>query len=342
MQTTMIRKLGPIALAIAMLSGTSPIVNAGAPAAPNFQQILQEERTWAGLTTQTLKVGDIEWSYSEGGDKNKPTVLLVHGLSGSRDNWNRVAHYLTPYYHVVIPDLPGHGNTKVPADFDLQVPNMVEALRRFTEAAGINRNMHIAGHSLGGAVAGLYAAQYFYDTQSLLLIDSAGVFKNTQSPYLKDISLLRTLTVTKPGDFDKLMAIAMKNPPFIPAFLKQGQEQMMISQSPNVIKVIDAMIKLYGFYTPETFALAAKAIEAPTLIIWGQQDKIIDVNVVPELKGMIKNAEEPVILPNVGHTAILEAEQLVVQKYLPFLQKTQAKSNPFASSGPQTTPTAAK
>lgn len=329
------KPLLPIIVALGMASVSSTVVYAAPAATQSFQQVLQEERSWAGLTTRSLKVGDVEWSYSEGGDKTKPTVMLVHGLSGSRDNWNRVARYLTPYYHVIIPDLPAHGDTKVPADFDLQVPNMVEALRRFTEAAGITKNLNVAGHSLGGAVAGLYAAQYFFDVQSLLLIDSAGVFKSTQSPYLKDPTLLRELIVSKPGDFDKLMKIAMFNPPFIPSSLKQEQEKMMMAQADNTRRVIEQLIKLYGYYTPETFALAARAIEAPTLIIWGKQDKIIDVNVVPELKGLIKNAQEPVILPNVGHTAILEAEQLVIQKYLPFLQKSVATPNPFAGSTPQ-------
>lgn len=329
------KPLLPVVVALGMASVSSTVVYAAPAATQSFQQVLQEERSWAGLTTRSLKVGDVEWSYSEGGDKTKPTVMLVHGLSGSRDNWNRVARYLTPYYHVIIPDLPAHGDTKVPADFDLQVPNMVEALRRFTEAAGITKNLNVAGHSLGGAVAGLYAAQYFFDVQSLLLIDSAGVFKSTQSPYLKDPTLLRELIVSKPGDFDKLMKIAMFNPPFIPSSLKQEQEKMMMAQADNTRRVIEQLIKLYGYYTPETFALAARAIEAPTLIIWGKQDKIIDVNVVPELKGLIKNAQEPVILPNVGHTAILEAEQLVIQKYLPFLQKSVATPNPFAGSTPQ-------
>lgn len=332
-----VSSLAPVALALSLCS-VIPAAQA-APAASNnaqlFQQTLQEERAWAGLTTRTLKVGDVEWTFSEGGDKAKPTVLLVHGLSGTRDNWNRVARYLTPYYHVIIPDLPAHGDTKVPAEYDLQVPNLTEALRRFTEAAGINKNLNIAGHSLGGAIVGLYAAQYFFDTQSLLLIDSAGVYKSAQSPYLKDPTLLRNLVVTKPGDFDKLIGIAMASPPFIPSFLKQEQEKLMIAQSPTTNKFIDQLIKLYGYYTPETFALAAKSIEAPTLIIWGQQDKVIDVPVAAELKGLIKNAQEPVIIPNVGHTPILEAEQIVVQKYLPFLQKAVATPNPFATSAPK-------
>ncbi|MEK5790175.1 alpha/beta fold hydrolase, partial [Acinetobacter johnsonii] len=77
----------------------------------SFQNVLQQERAWAGLQSKTLKVGDITWSYSEGGQVGKPIVVLIHGLAGSRDNWNRVANALTGNYHVIIPDLPASGET---------------------------------------------------------------------------------------------------------------------------------------------------------------------------------------------------------------------------------------
>lgn len=135
----------------------------------SFQTILQQERNWAGLQSKSLKVGDITWSYSEGGSSTKPTLLLIHGLAGSRDNWNRVAHYLTTNYHVIIPDLPGSGETIVSQDFDYSVPNLAEKLRRFVEAANLKGPIHIAGHSLGGSIALLYAGQYPFETKSLFL-----------------------------------------------------------------------------------------------------------------------------------------------------------------------------
>ncbi|MDH2104438.1 alpha/beta hydrolase, partial [Acinetobacter ursingii] len=77
----------------------------------NLHDELQQQRNWAGLKTKSLKVDDITWVYSEGGASNKPTILLIHGLAGSRDNWNSIAKVLTPYYHVIIPDLPMAGDT---------------------------------------------------------------------------------------------------------------------------------------------------------------------------------------------------------------------------------------
>ena len=78
---------------------------------PILQNYLIQERKIAGLTTKTVQVGKVTWSYNEGGSRANPSILLIHGLAGNRDNWNRVAHFLTPYYHVIIPDLPSNGDT---------------------------------------------------------------------------------------------------------------------------------------------------------------------------------------------------------------------------------------
>lgn len=292
-------------------------------AAPSIdiQSVLQQERAWAGMETKRVKVGDIDWAYSEGGPAGKPTLMLVHGLAGSRDNWNRVARYLTPYYHVIIPDLPGQGDSKVPNDFDYSLPNLTEKLRRFAEAIKVENGLNIAGHSMGGSISLLYAAQYPVDTKSLFLIDSAGVFKSANTPYLKDPTTLRNMIVSKPGDFDRLMKIATNLPPFIPKELKDSQEKLMISQSANTTKLVEQLIVMSKLFTPDSFAIAARSIDQPVLIAWGDKDQIINVEAAAELKGLLKNAQEPVILKGVGHLPLLEQEQLLIKPYLDFLAK---------------------
>ncbi|MEC7119372.1 MAG: alpha/beta hydrolase [Pseudomonadota bacterium] len=327
---TYLRRL--LAPALISLSLLAPLQIAHANVNLTFQQVLQEERAWAGLQSKTLKVNNIEWSYSIGGQANKPTILLIHGLSGSRDNWNRVARYLTPHYQVIIPDLPFHGDTKAPADFDPQIANFQEELRKLMGELGVHQNLHVAGHSLGGGIGLLYASIYFTETQSLMIMNSAGVYKNTNSAYLKDPNKRREMVVSKTGDLDRSLKIAMHTPPFIPSALKREQEQLMIAQAPQTSKVINKLIEQAGHYTPDSFALPVRSIEAPTLIIWGDKDQVIDVGVVPELVEHLKNEEPPVILKGIGHSPLLEAEQLVIQHYLPFLQKAQAKPNPFAGA----------
>ncbi|CAG0924766.1 unnamed protein product [Notodromas monacha] len=296
----------------------------------SLQSYLLQERVTAGLKTKTLKVDDIVWSYNEGGAVDKPTILLIHGFAGNRDNWNRVAQFLTPYYHVVIPDLPTNGDTKVPDDFDLSMPNVTERLRRFVEAIHIQDKLNVAGHSIGGSIATLYAAQYPFDTQSLFLLNSAGIYKNANTNYAKDPQYLKHLIVSKPGDFDDVMQRVMQTPIKMPYYLKRAQEKQLITQAEKNSKVIDQLVTLNRIYTTDSFARVTRNIEAPTLILWGKQDKIINVEVANELKSLLKRAEAPVILNNVGHMPLLEAEQAVAQHYLPFLAKTQKLKNPLA------------
>ncbi|BAP38193.1 MULTISPECIES: alpha/beta fold hydrolase [Acinetobacter] len=312
-----------LSTALAMGSVVTVGLSTTSYAAPaiDIQSVLQQERAWAGMETKRVKVGDIDWAYSEGGPAGKPTIMLVHGLAGSRDNWNRVARYLTPYYHVIIPDLPGQGDSKVPNDFDYSLPNLTEKLRRFAEAIKVDNGLNVAGHSMGGSISLLYAAQYPVDTKSLFLIDSAGVFKSANTPYLKDPTTLRNMIVSKPGDFDRLMKIATSLPPFIPKELKDAQEKLMISQSANTTKLVEQLIVMSKLFTPDSFAIAARSIDQPVLIAWGDKDQIINVEAAAELKGLLKNAQEPIILKGVGHLPILEQEQLLVKPYLDFLGK---------------------
>jgi triacylglycerol lipase len=162
------------------------------------------------------------------------------------------------------------------------------------------------------------------------LLNSAGIYKQANTAYTRDPYFLKHLIVSKPGDLDDVMGQVMQNPPDLPIYFKKAQEKMLISQSVQTRKMIDQLITLSRIYTPESFARMTQTIEAPTLILWGKQDKIINVEAANELQSLLKRAETPVILNNVGHMPILEAEQQVANHYLPFLAKTQKLKNPLA------------
>ncbi|OTG87765.1 alpha/beta hydrolase [Acinetobacter sp. ANC 4558] len=295
-----------------------------------LQNFLELERQNAGLKSKALTIGNVTWKYSEGGSSQKPSVLLIHGLAGNRDNWNKVAQYLTPYYHVIIPDLPTNEDIQIPKKLDMSVPSVSSELRQFVEAIHIENNLNIAGHSLGGSIATYYASQYPFDTQSLFLLSSAGIYKEAKTSYALNPSTLKNLVITKPGDLDHVLSKLMQSPPRVSADIKSAQEKLLISQALQTTQLIDQIIKLNQIYTPETFARLTRSVEAPTLILWGKQDQIINYEVANELQHLFKRAETPIILNNVGHMPILEAENLVAQSYLPFLSKTQNLKNPLA------------
>ena len=93
--------------------------------------------------------------------------------------------------------------------------------------------------------------------------------------------------------------------------------------------IAPALIEQMKWTKPDTFQMGLRSIEAPTLVVWGDKDAVIDVAVVDELKEHLKN-EEVLILKDVGHTPILEADYPVSEAYLKFLAKAQATPNKFA------------
>jgi len=226
--------------------------------------------------------------------------------------------------------VPTAGSTQVPANFDLSVPNVTEQLRRFIEAAHIQDNLNIAGHSLGGTIAMFYASQYPFDTKSLLLMSTGGIFKSNNTNYLKNPIYLKQLLIHQKGDLDFVLKKVMFNPPFTASVIRNEQEKIFIAKSQETAKIINQIDALNRLYTPTTFTTMVKNIEAPTMILWGEQDQIVNVDVANELKSILKRPENPIILKRIGHMPLLEAPERVADDYLSFLNKVQPLKNPLA------------
>jgi len=114
-------------------------------------------RSKANLTNKEIKIDDHSIVYLEGG--TGPTILLLHGYSADKDNWMRFAAHLTKSYHVVIPDLPGHGESSKLFNEKYDMISQITRLHKFTQAIKINK-FHVAGNSMGGFFAGGYTVRY--------------------------------------------------------------------------------------------------------------------------------------------------------------------------------------
>src|SRR5262249_61814458 len=98
------------------------------------------------LRSGGVRVDDVEIAYLEGGS-GEP-LILVHGFGATKDNFTRVAAYLTPHYRVLIPDLPGFGDSSKSETASYSITQQVQWLHAFATALGVG------GVHLGGAVAG--------------------------------------------------------------------------------------------------------------------------------------------------------------------------------------------
>src|SRR5690606_30019903 len=93
------------------------------------------------------------------GDRNKPAMVLVHGLgqNGLRD-WQSLIEHLRHDFYIIAPDLPGFGQSGNGSG-RLSPENFARLLHWLVRDEGL-RDIHLVGHSMGGAVALYYAAQY--------------------------------------------------------------------------------------------------------------------------------------------------------------------------------------
>lgn len=292
----------------------------------DYQKVLMEERAWAGLTAKTLRIGDIVWSYNEGGRVDRPVLLFIHGVGTNKDIWNQVAKQLTSNYHIIAIDLPGSGSTITPKNFDLSLPHLSDQIRRFAESKHIENKLHIAGQSTGGSIALMYASQYPLDTRSLFLMSAGGIFKSNKTEYLNNPIYLKQLLITQPGDLSFVSKRVMFKAPFVPSLIQKQQEQAYIARSNDSSEFIHQLGKLNQQYTIDSFAQLLKNIAAPTLILWGKQDQIFNVDIAHELQTSIQKAERPILLDRVGHMPILEKPNEVAQYYLQFLDKMNSQT----------------
>lgn len=293
--------LAMLCFALSLLSGCSSLQD------QLYQQAIGFERHRAQLTTKTVNISDHTLIYLEGG--SGPTLLLVHGFGANKDNWTRFAGRLTHSYHVIAPDLPGHGDSSHSLALNYDIETQTARLREFSQALDLQQP-HLVGNSMGGAIALFYAGLFPDDTGSLILINSAGVDAPQQSEFFAALEQgTNLLIVRQPGDLARLSDYAMAKPPFIPWPLPQVIERQYLSKSQLNSKIFDDIQTTHQRYQALANPLGfLDAIQVPTLIIWGEEDRILDVSSTQIFKQAIPQAHVH-ILPGLGHAPMLEAPQ---------------------------------
>ena len=275
-------------------------------------------RRESGLTAKTIRVADNTIAYLEGGQGE--TILMVHGFGGNKDNWTPFAKYITPKYHVVALDLPGFGSSTYHDTASYGYVDQAKRLDLFMAALGVDR-FHIVGNSMGGDIAGRFAVMFPAKVISLGLFDAAGV----ASPHPSELKQIlasggkNPLIVEKPEDFDALMAFAFVKPPEIPKFVKkvliaEGLRHQASNQ--KIFREIGSAL--------DTLQSDLGLIQAPTLVLWGEKDRILDVSSADVFVEGIKNSTK-VIIENCGHLPMIEKPEETAGAYLVFLDKVKAQ-----------------
>ncbi len=270
------------------------------------------ERDRSGLQRKTIKVDDYEIPYLEGGS-GEP-LILIHGFGGNKDNFTRVAKFLTPKMRVIIPDLPGFGATEKRPDDDFTVEKQAERVNALAKALGIEKH-HIGGNSMGGWISGIYASKYPNKTLSVWFLNPAGTKAGTKSEALLHYEKTgkSLLTVSNKEEYERLLdLIFVKRPSPMPDFVVTAMAERAVADKPMNDKIY-GIIRGLPVDMPER--LQASGYANPALIVWGDKDRVLHPDGAGELAAVLPQSKT-IMMKNMGHSPMLEAPEQTANDYL--------------------------
>ncbi|MCP4136698.1 MAG: alpha/beta hydrolase [bacterium] len=271
------------------------------------------ERGIAGLDEHTIKISDHSIMYLEGGT-GEP-LLLVHGYAADKDNWTRFAKHLTASFRVICPDLPGFGESTRNKNMKYDLKSQARRLNEITEKIGL-KQFHIAGNSMGGNLTGYFASAYPEKVLSLALIDAGGVTSPVKSHFQINLAKGKNLLVASSvEDYDRLMRYVCVVPPDLPSAIKKYLAERAVEYRPFNEKIMKDLRA-----APVPLEPLLDKISCPTLILWGDKDRVLDVSCVKVFEKGIKN-HTTVIMKNCGHVPMIERPKEAAGHYRDFLNE---------------------
>jgi len=268
-----------------------------------------------------IKVGNLKTRYWALGDKGT-VVILIHGLGASADIWGYNVEALAEQHRVYVPDVIGFGRSDKPGpsfspfDYTRFLDDFLNILR--IEGASL------IGQSLGGAIALHYALQFPQKVRKLVLVDSAGLGKEV-------IWTLRLMSIPLVGELvsypsrkgvELFFKFAVRDPALVTKdfvdlyynfFSRPGFQKFLLKIVRSIINVAGAREEVLA---PLRNNLSK--ITQPTLIIWGERDRVLPLKHAYWGKEKLPNAELKII-EGCGHIPFFERPEEFNKLVLEFL-----------------------
>jgi pimeloyl-ACP methyl ester carboxylesterase len=240
-------------------------------------------------------------------DSPAPILVLLHGYGDSYTSWEGWVRELKASYRLISVDFPGHGLTRAPEGTVLGGAPLADFVDAFAEQLKLPR-FAVAGNSMGGGVAWQLAVRHPQRLTALILLDAAG-FPNEAPP--AEVPLAFRILQYPIG---RAILRNIDNRPLIRAGLKTDVYDKSL--------ITDALVDRWAAFqrapghrailmalnpaaqsVPTGEALAG--IKAPTLVLWGEVDPLLEVKSAHKFAEAIPNAKL-IIYPNVGHLPQIE------------------------------------
>ena len=274
------------------------------------------QRIAAGLSRDSLKIDDHRWvyAYADEAPAGAPTLVMVHGFTGSKENWYPLAQRLRGRYRLLIPDLPGWGESQRRDGGDYGFVAQSARLARFIEQVARPRGGQVVllGHSMGGGIAALTAARHPRTVDRLGLFDAAGVRFRDNRFGIEVLAGRNPFAVDDGGSLqrylDTVFFDAAAKPP-----IPWPADEIYIARRKRDAAFEQGVLDRIG-RGPERFLPGDEAarIRQPTLLLWCRRDAVIDASAMALYAARIPQARQ-LLLDGCGHMSPVERPDAVAR-----------------------------
>lgn len=252
---------------------------------PRLPPTTAAEQTRSALVSAGLRPGTIEGPrgvlrYFEGGEGK--TVVLLHGSGSQAGDWNGVVPALLKRHHLLVLDLPGHGESG-PAEGALPVGDLADSLGALLEARNPGKPAVLIGNSLGGWVSLLYALRHPERVERVIGVSSSGIFAVLKVP------------VTPKNREEARRLVAAIRGPHLPVPSDEELDELVRRVAAGPAPRLFAGLRAEDFLDTQ-----AGKIQVPVDLVWGEEDGVLPIDYGRRLASLLPKARlHP--LPRCGH-----------------------------------------
>ena len=262
----------------------------------------REHQHWLRAAGQTVNVIELGAG---------PPLVFVHGLSGCWQNWLEQLAAFAPERRVIALDLPGFGQSPMPAQ-TITISGYARLLDELMGQLGLDAAT-VVGNSMGGLIAAELAVAFPQRVEQLVLVSAAGISTYAEPRTTRAMPAIRRAerilaatgawiasrsdTVARRARLrEATLSLVVRHPGSLPAAL--AAEQLRGAGKPGFLQGLAAVVE---YDLRERFP----EIACPTLIVWGDGDRLISVRDADVFAELIPDSHK-VIFEDTGHMAMLE------------------------------------
>ncbi|MFX1452095.1 MAG: alpha/beta fold hydrolase [Promethearchaeota archaeon] len=243
-----------------------------------------------------IEIEGIKLNYWEEGT-GKETLFFIHGFTGNVEEWYFQISHFKKTYKVIAIDLRGHGKSEI-EDYEISINDLTEDINVFLEKKGIKK-VNLAGHSMGGMVAQLFALNHKDKVSKLVLISTTPGRPSYKLPE-SFINSIKSMTIDELINYmSKAASIPLeKINPERRKFYKKLQDWSVIRRGKGIS--IDTYINYLKASANVDLRERLKEITVPTLVVCGDRDQLLTKRNSKYLHANIPNSSL-IIFPECGH-----------------------------------------